>query len=670
MDQILNENILTFATADAPNWTTDNVTVTDQSGALLRLDAGTGLNSATRTFTGFDATQTTVTLHISFYIERGTDIESFRAVTVEVAGLGSQTIQIEALEENERRLIQFNHRFDLSQPLGVTSLDVTIRQLQVNGSTVNYFIDLERISLKHVVLTGKTRCYFLLDKLFNEAPEAKAARLTLSAMIIDGVETLTDDFFIDQNARVAHDPTIEWDYGKCNFDSSVCSATQQYRSFNPFYKELGLDFNDVGGLQRGLSNNPTNDKDYGFGVRNIGVDKGEMLNGTGSQIRGAIFIDIDLNKSFFMKFIVTLSQTTGNAFKAPDRIRTFVIQYNPDQCQRSFYVERNDGGENQIIDLLNVGFLRGTLSANTNNFVDFPCDIADPAKCQYNERTLGEATYVVLPEAPPEDKGLTECCTSLTVLASTTDTDSYKNDYFGYYHKFQLQSQETAVFTLTGPSSFSHVLTDDTYGIHQNPNPEQSNLITGRIDWRKVLIANGPGNYTLTVEVTIAGITNTLTVGVFELREFDNRIADKTIRIGGVMNGLLERENVDFTNTNFATSIRLHGFVGLREPEYNETILTDENYNQEQINITQENIYTLQTGLVPECVSSYIFDFLLKCNNILLSDYNIINHSYKIDDLNVKYQSNEGTRYSNVGRNSVINLKFSERNINSIKRNY
>jgi hypothetical protein len=136
------------------------------------------------------------------------------------------------------------------------------------------------------------------------------------------------------------------------------------------------------------------------------------------------------------------------------------------------------------------------------------------------------------------------------------------------------------------------------------------------------------------------------------------------------MEGLLEKQGVDFTGSEYKTTLRLPGFFGRRELKWEEDNLIDRNYNKRQISMKQTNEFKFQTNLIPDCISDEIFDFLLFSDNIKLNDYNLNNHSYKYKNFSVKLESNEGTENITTTRKVRVNLVFSDKTVNNNKRNY
>lgn len=294
--------------------------------------------------------------------------------------------------------------------------------------------------------------------------------------------------------------------------------------------------------------------------------------------------------------------------------------------------------------------------------------------CENKERTMSLALFVQVPEDQevfPEEV-FKECCYNHKVFASTNDSSQYKNDFSGFYHKRQVSS-ETCEFVLIELSNQTeHLLNDSTFGSFKNFGSisNEVDLMTFVLDWKKVLIELGEGSFKVVKRFNLVGIQNEFEYLVYNLSEFSSLKADTTVRVDVKMSGLLEKENIDFTDSGFKDSIRVPGFFGRRDPTFEEDNLIDSSYQKRQISMKQTNEYKFQTNLIPECVTTTIFDFLLFSQDIKINDYNLNNHSYKYKNYSVKLENNEGTRYLVKSRKASLNLVFSDKYINNNKRNF
>lgn len=294
-------------------------------------------------------------------------------------------------------------------------------------------------------------------------------------------------------------------------------------------------------------------------------------------------------------------------------------------------------------------------------------------KCPYKERSLSYALGVTIPE-PPEDPEIVfkECCYNHLTLADVNSSNDFRNDYSGFYHQRQLSS-ETAEFVLIHlETGDEYALNDGTYGKLFGFGSFKTNInLKGYlIEWKKVLSAIGEGNFKVITRTVISGIPVEFPSIVFTLKHYSTALADKTVRIDVVQNGILEKTGVDFTGTGWKHSLRIPGFFGRREPQFEENNIVNRQFEKRQVSMKQDNEFKFQTNLIPDCISNEIWDFILMANHIYLNDYNLNNHSYDFIKYGVKYSGNEGTQYGSKTRKAKLNLTFTDKFENNLKRNY
>jgi len=293
--------------------------------------------------------------------------------------------------------------------------------------------------------------------------------------------------------------------------------------------------------------------------------------------------------------------------------------------------------------------------------------------CPYAERSLSYATGIQLPTIGIDpDIIFKECCYTHIVLADLASSLDFKNDYSGFYHQRQLPNETADFILFRYQNGLEYPLIDDSFGsffpfgyFANNPG-----LKGYRVEWKKVLTALGEGSYKIIKRQNISGLlfeTNSFT---FTLRQYSSLLADKTVRIDIVMNGRIERDKVEFYGAGWKHSLRVPGFFGRREHQYEEDNVIQKNLVKRQISMTQSNEYKFQTNFVPSCITSEIIDFMLFANDIFFNDYNLNNHSYDYAKFPVKFSSNEGTGYSVTTRKARLNLVFQDKAADAIKRNF
>lgn len=287
------------------------------------------------------------------------------------------------------------------------------------------------------------------------------------------------------------------------------------------------------------------------------------------------------------------------------------------------------------------------------------------------ERTIAYATMVRLPEPPIPDKGFKECCYTNLVLADESDGNKYKNDFTGFYFKKQTPSDDCEFILHELSTGDTYALDNGTYGDFKDFGSiaGQPNLTTYVVRWRKVLQVLGAGLYRIEKATTVAGLGFSEMSNTFTLDRFSDIRADKTVRLDAKMDGTMVHLGINFKGSDFETSIRTFGFFGRRDPKYKQDNLVKRNYDTVQISMSQENEYEMQTGLIPECITEQIYDFILFGNELFANDYNLINHSYKFRLYEVEFDSNKGGKYYNKIRDARLNLTFTDRVKNKRKIN-
>lgn len=293
--------------------------------------------------------------------------------------------------------------------------------------------------------------------------------------------------------------------------------------------------------------------------------------------------------------------------------------------------------------------------------------------CANKERTISYGLYVDVPSQPvTPDEVFKECCYNHIVLADLTSDDKYKNDFSGFYHNRQTTTESCVFVMIDLSDGTEYELSDNTYGVFYDFGTITSNenLSYFVLSWKKILQSLGQGSYKIIKRINIVGIDVEIEYLTYNLFQYSTGLADKTVRIDVSMDGLLEKINVDFTDSNFETSLRVHGFFGRREPTWEEDNIITRGYVKRQVSMKQTNEYKFQTLMIPDCLTNEIFDFMLFSDNIKMNDYNLNNHSYSFVDFPVKLASNEGTRYASTTRKAQLNLIFNDKTVNNNKRNY
>lgn len=294
--------------------------------------------------------------------------------------------------------------------------------------------------------------------------------------------------------------------------------------------------------------------------------------------------------------------------------------------------------------------------------------------CEEAERTIGYAVRASIPKPEPPNRGFKECCYTNVVLADLSSTDSYKNDFSSVYFKRQTPN-DSITYELVGASTGVTALVDGVHGIELAfGNTAQPDLSYFIVEWRKVLIQLGEDQYTIRKTVTIGGVPVVQLSNTYDLKQFSVQRADNTVRIDCNVDGLLVRENVNLKGTGYKNSIRIQGYFGDRQNnfEQNNVVFSDKGgqpYYSQQITISNDYEYTFQAYQIPECISRVLNNEVLMGNELFISDYNKNNHSYLYELLPVELVDDNGAEYPVINRTVNISLTFSDRLKNNRKTN-
>lgn len=277
-------------------------------------------------------------------------------------------------------------------------------------------------------------------------------------------------------------------------------------------------------------------------------------------------------------------------------------------------------------------------------------------------RSKTNFTIARLPKDFQEEKRLkcTPCnsCNQL-VLASSTETERYKNDVKGFVISKSSPS-DTIAFTM---EKNGIVIPNLGY----TPTFPNDSLAVGYVfDFKQILITNGIGCYTVKANFTIAGITSEFTKGVFTLKEYSVNSARRTVKIDSEFNSMDTPDNVDFTGSDFRDTLRFNGTFGKRQPKTEIDQLVSVGYKVEKVKQENLNQYTLQTDPINVCMTRQLVDFhLLHADKILISDHNPRNHSYLYLDFSVMMSEEPKFTYLEGDRRAKLEVLFKDKVLNS-----
>lgn len=227
---------------------------------------------------------------------------------------------------------------------------------------------------------------------------------------------------------------------------------------------------------------------------------------------------------------------------------------------------------------------------------------------------------------------------------------------------------DTITFTLWKDGVQKATLNGTSYGIYYDHGslvfPAYKGFI---IDWSLVQQAFGYGRYKVRTTHVSMGQTYTFDSHTFYVVEYNAKRADGTVRIetyqnGSIINGL------DYTGIGWYQSLRINGKFGNKTPK-----LVQENYQStdrtvKQIQSKTEYTFTLVTHLLPGYISNYINEDAIHSNDIVITDYNLLNQDlYRRIPVYVSDIPNVTNH--NHSRSSNYVYEFKPKQDNTIKRN-
>lgn len=358
-DKNINEilNIDFSSVNDEFNWVYNTDTVVETIGGQLRLTPESNTSVFKRSLGSLDPANNRIKLQVNLDVFRPqTSSQTTFCAKFEIFN-GSQLVDVyslylenlvsgETLEHNFERIYKYS---DLT---GVISLKITT----IEGWENIILLD----SLKCIDFNycdDDVRNYFILDSFLLDSFESVSSALQLLEWKIDGVETLTPDFFSENNSPGGN-PVSDWFFASANIDGTGrVSDVVDPNTFNPFVSEFGLNY-DVANYYDGKPISTVSGSDYGSGIMQIGFEKPSILNGLLNNIEGAFFIDIDFTKNLKIAFNVLVNNTNSNVFDSPDIYRKYSILWDALKCEGKFYF--NDVlKSNEFSDQIENGFLSG-----------------------------------------------------------------------------------------------------------------------------------------------------------------------------------------------------------------------------------------------------------------------------------------------------------------------
>jgi len=521
-----------------------------------------------------------------------------------------------------------------------------------------------------------TKAYFYIKDLFQEATIGSDEYLCIiDSVKVGGVEQLTGDYYAEISTTHTV-PLLSWEFSDCTDDGSeidVCQIGGVSDSWNPFFFNINGTFDNVvdsqnrGGFLSSNSSNLYGIEGMGFGFDKISVPINDIPGGgsTGASGFGAFFVNFDETQDLEFSIrinsrttglitladvahIYTYNATTGSFLYTYQDLLPITPDPPTDATEWSFL----SGGSAGWIDT-GAGSIGGALG-------DDP--IATQSICSVPTTPQQPQTIV--------SEDLDECCYQSPVLASSTSNDEWKNDINSFLFKRNF-SNETITLTLQKDGITDLPIVNDDYGVYSDFGAfsDYPNYKGIKIEWQKVLLLEGSGTYRIKIESNFLTGSQTSYSIPFVLNEYTQDRADKTFRVQSVQNGYLRHIDFDFTNLNWVDGLRIRGFFGNRQAEYEQENVLYANRDSKQVRSELINKYVCQTMQIPDCITDQIIEYHNFANKLFFTDYNLNNHKKTYIQKEVVFDSMESIDYKDTSVFAPLQLNYKDFNQNYLKTN-
>ena len=520
------------------------------------------------------------------------------------------------------------------------------------------------------------KAYFYIKGLFNESQinDGATYSITLNSFNYDSISQLTADFYSQSNTAFVV-PLTNWGFSDCSDDGTqidACGLGGLKDSWNPFSFAFNSVYdNVVNGENRGAFLESNSGDLYGLEGKGFGFDKllipiNDIPSGgsTGASSNGAFYLNFDETKLFEMEITVDKKNSLGGLLYSNKNIYT----WNPTTKEFSYTIQ---DVVPEVPDPPTDATEWAFLSGGNAGWIGF----GGPESGTLGDDPIVTESICLVPVAPTVPTSIVlgdvdECCYQSPVLASTTSNEEFQNDINSFLFKRNFDS-ETITLTLQKNGVTDLPIVNDDYGIYYDFGTfgDYPNYKGIQIQWQKVLTLEGPGTYRIKVESNfVTGATETFSIP-FVLSEYTQEKADGTFRVQSIQNGYLQHVDFDFSGLNWVDGLRVRGFFGNRQAEYEQENVLFANRDSKQIRSELINTYVCQTMHIPDCITDQIIEYHNFANELLFTDYNLNNHKKTYVQKSVVFDSMESIDYKDVSTFAPLQLKYKDSKQNYLKTN-
>jgi hypothetical protein len=521
-----------------------------------------------------------------------------------------------------------------------------------------------------------TKAYFYLKDIFQNGLLNTTNEWVIKLQVYDvgGVNQLTPEYSAE-TTNVYGLPINDFEYSDCSFDGSsidACELGGINDSWNPFFANMAGQWDNVvnsqnrGAFLQSDSGNLYGIESLGLGFDNLAVPINDIPSGgsSGATGNGSFFMNIDLSQDFLAVVSVQIQPSGGGPLITQQAHR---FEYIASTCTFSYLIQDLLSVDPDI-DATEWAFLSG----GNSGWIDLGCGSFGG--------DLGDDPIVVqsicsVPTTPQQpqtivSEELDECCYQSPVLASSTSNEEWQNDINAFLFKRNFSS-ETITLTLQKNGITDLPIVNDDYGVYYDFGAfsDYPNYKGVKIEWQKVLLLEGEGTYRIKVESNFLTGSETTYSIPFELKEYTQTRANGTFRIQSIQNGFLRNINFDFTNLNWIDGLRIRGFFGNRQAEYEQENVLYANRDSKQVRSELINKYVCQTMHIPDCITDQIIEYHNFANKLYFTDYNLNNHKKTYIQKEVVFDSMDSIEYKDVSTFAPLQLNYKDFNQNYLKIN-
>lgn len=287
-------------------------------------------------------------------------------------------------------------------------------------------------------------------------------------------------------------------------------------------------------------------------------------------------------------------------------------------------------------------------------------------------KDVGDTVDLIDPE-PGNDVCVCDwICDYVEKVFASPGNEWWKNDKNTFPFRYLIPADTIDIELWKNGSKLADIV-DDTYGTltdgYFGTGIEAQELYrVFEISWEKVMSVSGAGLYQIKASQTLLGVDVPFESHKFKLETYTDLSADGTVRIEVVQNGNILRSGFDFTGTNLSFSTRIPAEFKLVTPDTEQEMHLKQTYERDQVQTKLINNWELEVKLIPTQVSDALLYNYMLANQILITDYNILNEKiYR--RISVVYEEVEKERESNQIKSSFL-IKFTDRVEDILKRNY